>query len=111
MNGPGVPALTLEVGPRRRVDREAVQTAEAGVLGVLHGQGWAVRRRPHSSLMSGALAQGESPYRKGRCAHPLVSRRPVQDGAALAEVRSLAVRERLHAVDAGFVVALPEVRT
>lgn len=115
VNGPGIPALTLEVGPRRRVDPEAVEQAAAGVLGVLHSMGMGgVPAAPHPSRVGGGPWRRESGPRTGRSGVlvPLVPPgAQLQRGAALAEVRSLEgeVRERLHAVDAGFVVALPEV--
>jgi uncharacterized protein len=115
VNGPGVPALTLEVGPRRRVDPAAVEDAVAGVLGVLHSMGMGgAQAEPHESRMGGGPWRRESGPRTGRSGVLVPVLPPgarFQRGAALAEVRSLdgEIRERLHAADAGFVVALPEV--
>lgn len=115
VNGPGVPALTLEVGPRRRVDPVAVAQAAEGVLGVLHSLGMGgAPAAVHPSRMDGGPWRRESGPRTGRSGVLVPVLGPgarFQRGAALAEVRSLdgEIRERLHAADAGFVVALPEV--
>lgn len=115
VNGPGIPALTLEAGPRRRIDPVAVEHTTTSVVGVLHSLGMGgAPSAPHPSRMEGGPWRRESGPRTGRSGVlvPVVSPGArFQRGAALAEVRSLdgEIRERLHAVDAGFVVALPEV--
>jgi predicted deacylase len=115
VNGAGVPALTLEVGPRRRVDPVAVADAVEAVLGVLHAMGLGGGPAPaHASRLGGGPWRRESGPRTGRSGVLVPLLAPgtsFNRGAALAEVRSLDgdVRERLHAGDSGFIVALPEV--
>ena len=115
VNGPGVPALTLEIGPRRRVDPEAVATGTAAVLGVLDALGCGCGPAPlHASRVPGGPWRRESGPRTGRSGVLVPRIKPgvlYDRGTVLAEVRSLegAVRETLHAPAEGFVVALPEV--
>ncbi len=114
INGPGVAALTLEVGPRRRLDPDAVDLAVTGVYGVLSAL-WMVRRSatPHPSRRADRVWRRESGPRTTR-AGVLVPRvgpgGSFTRGAPLAELRGLSgeLREVLVSPWEGFVVALPE---
>ncbi len=114
VNGPGIPAITLEVGPRRRVDPAAVDTMVTAVLGVLGTLGLVSGvHASHPSLRSDGPWRRESGPRTGRSG-VLVPRRVAGEefarGDILAEVRSVdgELREALRAADSGFVVALAE---
>jgi len=115
VNGSAIPALTLELGPRRRIDPAAVEMGVEAVEGILHALGCGGQpARAHPTRVAGGPWRRESGPRTGRSGVlvPLVGPgQPYAQGAVLAEVRSLegGVRERLHAAAEGFVVALPEV--
>jgi predicted deacylase len=110
----GVPSVTLEVGPRRRLDPKDAGIATAAALGFLTAAGVVdVPAQVHKTV------QGGGPWRRDggpRTNHtgilvPLV--RPGQNlerGSAIAEVRTIRgeVLETLRARSMGFVVALPE---
>lgn len=114
VNGPGIPAITLEVGPRRRVDPAAVSTMRDAVfgvlaaLGVMHGGGGT-----HPTRRGDGPWRRESGPRTGRSGvlvPRLMAGEVFARGDVLAEVRSVdgELREALRAPDAGFVVALAE---
>jgi predicted deacylase len=113
-NGLAIPAVTLEVGPRRRIDPAAVRLATRSVLGILTSLHMAQRPAPaHESLRSERIWRRESGPRTTRSGVLLPMVRPGVDfkrGAALAQVRSLGgeLREVLRAPCDGFVVSLPE---
>jgi predicted deacylase len=115
VNGPGVPAVTLEVGPRRRIDRGAVEDALQAVLGVLTALGLCVAPAPqHATFQGGGPWRRESgprTTRTGLLVPLVVGGERFEAGTLLAEVRALdgEVRERLVARSPGFVIALPEV--
>ncbi len=114
VNGPGVPAVTLEVGPRRRIDPDAVDVAVGAALGVLTALGMA--RRPaqaHASRLSGGPWRRESGPRANRSGLLLPALRcgsAFEAGDLLAVVRSLDGEEleRLRAKVPGVIIALPE---
>jgi predicted deacylase len=110
----GVPSVTLEVGPRRRLDPRDAGIATAAVLGILTEVGVVNAPAPVDRT-----AQEGGPWRREggpRTNHtgilvPLV--RPGQSlerGSAIAEVRTIRgeILETLRARSLGFVVALPE---
>ena len=114
VNLAGLPAVTLEVGPRRRLDSEAAAIATGAALGILTEFG--IVKMP-ARIDSGRKMDG--PWRREggpRTNHtgvlvPLV--RPGDDlerGTPMAEVRTIdgQVLETLRARSSGFVVALPE---
>jgi len=115
VNGPGIPAVTLEIGPRRRIDAHAVDccvTAVEGILGFL-----GVLKKSSSAHESRVCTDGwrrENGPRTGRVGVLVPLRSPgshFERGDVLAEIRSLEgdCLERLNARVAGFVVALPEL--
>ena len=57
INLAGVPAVTLEVGPRRRLDPEAAATATGAVLGVLTEMGVVRSLPPDAGVPVGPLAR------------------------------------------------------
>ena len=114
INLAGVPAVTLEVGPRRRLDPEAAATATGAVLGVLTEMG--VVRMP-ASQEAGRPESGrwrrESGPRTNQTGVLVPMVRPgdvLTRGTPIAEVRTIdgTVLETLTARASGFVVALPE---
>lgn len=114
VNNLGVPALTIELGPRRDIDPVAVQHGIASVLSVLAAQGmvdaptWAHPARRDD----GPWRRETGPRATG--AGILVPVAPVgvdlPVGALLAEVREPAGRviEQAHALAPCFVVAYPD---
>jgi predicted deacylase len=117
VNGQGTPAVTLEVGPRRFLDRAAIDTALAGILGVL-----AERRMVGGPAPDHPTRRGGGPWRRESgpranaagllvpCVRPGDDLRPE---TVVAEVRAIegAVLETLRAGCHGFVVALTERAT
>jgi predicted deacylase len=114
INGEGIPAVTLEIGPRRQLDPESVAVATTSALGVLTAIG--VVNLPASD---DPTRQQGGPWRREsgpRTNHKgvLVPRVRAGDilarGTPIAEVRTVAgeVLEALTARAQGFVVALPE---
>lgn len=110
----GVPAVTVECGPRLYLDPAAVETATAAVLGALHGLGLVARPAlPHPTRVSGGPWRRQPGPRASTTGilHPL--RRPGQTysrGDTFAEIRSLEGRviERLVCASDGCVLSLPE---
>ena len=114
INGEGIPAVTLEVGPRRQIDPESVAIATTSTLGILTEAG--VVNLPAAD---DPTRQDGGPWRREngpRTNHKgvLVPRvRPgdrLQRGTPIAEVRTVGgeVLECLNARAQGFVVAMPE---
>ena len=109
-----IPALTIEIGPRRCIDPRAVDVGTAATLGVLTTLGLCdAPAPPHASRVGGGPWRREGGPRCTRSGVlvPLIP--PGQlfaRGDAIAEVRALAgpVRERILARFDGFVVAWPE---
>ena len=115
VNGPGIPAVTLEVGPRRRVDQASVDACMVAVEGVLGLMGLLeCGTTVHSTRVCTDGWRRESGPRTNRVGVlvPLVQpgeffkRRQV-----LAEIHSIegGCVERLRASEPGFVVALPDL--
>lgn len=114
VNGPGVPAVTLEVGPRRRMDRASVELAVQATLGVLTAMGLVDAAAPaHASRLDGGPWRRESGPRANR-AGLLLPALSCGDafarGDRLATVLSLDGEEleALRAPFDGVVIALPE---
>ncbi len=112
VNFAAVPAITLEVGPRRRLDPEAIVIATRAALGVLTTAGVV-------NMPAGEAPELSGPYRREggpRTNHtgvlvPLVQPGDtLERGGAIAEVRTIEgdVLETLRARASGFVIALPE---
>lgn len=112
VNGPGIAAVTLEVGPRRAICPDAVELAVRASLGVLGALGLVRGAELPPFARSGIWRRDSGPkVTRAGLLVPLV--RPGQDyarGEVLAELRGLAgdLMERLVAPTAGFVVALPD---
>lgn len=114
VNGSGIPAVTLEVGPRRRVDPRAVEVAFHAVVGILSSMWMARQPAPlHPTRRADGVWRRDSGPRTGRngLLIPLLS--PGDSftrGQPLVEVRGLGgdVREVLRAPSRGFMVALTE---
>ena len=114
VNEAGVPAVTLEVGPRRRVDPAWVEVGVVATLGVLSAAGVVDRPAPaHPTRRGGGpwrRENGPRTSRSGVLEPRVLPGEVVAPGTVLAEVRSLdgRVEETLRASRDGFVVALPE---
>ena len=114
VNLAGIPAVTLEVGPRRRLDPEAAAVATGAVLGVLTEIG--VLRMPaseDSERRETGRWRRESGPRTNQTGILVPLVRPgdsLSRGTPIAEVRTIdgTVLETLTARATGFVVALPE---
>lgn len=115
VNGPAIPAVTLEVGPRRRFDPHAITDATAAALGILSALGLCAQPAPlHPTRRLGGpwrRDSGPRTTRSGLLVPRLLPGEHFAAGTLLAELRGLdgELRERLLARSAGFVVALPEV--
>lgn len=110
----GIPAVTLEVGPRRRLDTDAVAAATSAVLGVLTEVG-IVNMPAHvlPSRKEGGPWRREGGPRTNHTGVLVPQVRPgdqLERGTPIAEVRTVygEVLEVLRARASGFVVALPE---
>lgn len=114
VNGPGIPAVTLEVGPRRALDPQAVGVALRAALGVLTAAGLVEAPAPgHDSRVVGGPWRRESGPRTSQAGILEVIPPPGQPyarGALLARVRGLDGRtlQELSATAEGFVVAVPD---
>ena len=110
----GIPAVTLEVGPRRRLDSDAVAIATGAVLGVLTEAGIVnMPARVIQSRKEGGPWRREGGPRTNHTGILVPQVRPgdvLVRGAPIAEVRTIdgEVLEVLRARASGFVVALPE---
>lgn len=114
VNDLGVPAVTLEVGPRRALDPVAVQTATAAALGVLTAAGLLDAPAPrHPTRVAGGPWRREAGPRVAQAGvlevlvEPGV---PFERDEIVARVRSLEGRtlQELTAAGPGFVVAIPD---
>jgi predicted deacylase len=114
VNQLGVPALTLEVGPRRSVDAAAVATMRDAVMGVLAALGVVpgVPSTPPSAVPAGPWRRAPGP--RAKRAGLVMPRVPVgavvAAGAPVADVVGLdgAVEETVLATDTGLVVSWME---
>ncbi len=114
VNGPGIPAVTLEVGPRKALFPEAVDVATNAALGVLTAAALVQAVAPvhHTRVPGGPWRRESGP----RTSHPGVLE-VIPDpgvrfsrGDVIGRVRSLDGRtlQELTAAAAGFVVAVPD---
>ncbi len=114
VNGPGVPAVTLEVGPRRRIDPESVALTTAATLGVLTELAMVeLPASAHVSRLPGGPWRRESgprATRAGLLLPALSTGTTFRRGQRLATVSTLDGEELevLRAASDGVVVALPE---
>lgn len=114
VNHAGVPAITLEVGPRRAVDPRAVRVTVAAVLRILRHLGL-VEQAPDDALPrieGGPWRRVAAPrVRYGGVFEPtLAPGDRFEEGAILGTVRAVegTVREVLHAATPGVVVSWTE---
>lgn len=114
INNLGVPAITLEVGPRGIVQHDAVYDALAATGGVLTALGLLdAPAPPHSSRVSGGpwrRSSGPSFTSEGAYIPRMKAGQRFNVGMLLGEVIGLdgGTRQRIMTTTAGFVVALPE---
>ena len=114
VNGPGVAAVTLEIGPRRRLDPKAVRLATDASLGVLTAMGLLERpAQVHETCLAGGPWRRESgprAKRSGLLLPSLPAGGAFERGDRLAGVYSVEGEEIevLRATCAGVIVALPE---
>ncbi len=114
VNGPGIPAITLEVGPRGNVQQESVEIALAAVGGVLTSAGLLdAPAEAHGSRVDGGpwrRASGPSFTAEGAWLPRLRAGAQFNAGALLGEVIGLdgGTRQQILTTTAGFVVALPD---
>jgi len=114
VNGPGIPAVTLEVGPRRSLDPAAVEIALTATLGVLTAAGLVTAAAPpHPSRVQGGPWRRESGPRVGQAGVLEVVPTPgviFPAGEIIARIRTLDGRtlQELAAPEPGFVVAVPD---
>ena len=114
LNTLGVPAVTVEAGPRLYLDPAAVDAAVGAVMGVLTAAGMVdAPTPPHGSRISGPPLRRAAGPRASTAGvfRPLVAPGgAVEKGQPLAEVRSLSGRrlEKLCARQSGFIISLPE---
>lgn len=110
----GVPSVTLEVGPRRRLDPKDAGIATAAALGFLTAAGVVdVPAQVHKTAQEGGPWRRDGGPRTNHTGILVPLVRPGQKldrGSAIAEVRTIRgeVLETLRARSLGFVVALPE---
>lgn len=112
-NHAGVPAVTLEVGPRRWIAADAVEIAVVGALGVLTAAGLCQQPAPaRPERLPGRWRRASSPRPRGAgVLVPLVRAGDVvQAGQPIGELRRLdgELIERLVAVEDGVILALAE---
>lgn len=112
MNTLGVPALTLEHGPRGDYAPAAAEDLRRAVLGILSALGLAeAPAPPHPTRLRGGpwrREAGPRPRHGGLYQAHLHPGDPFSAGALLAELRALdGSTEALHTPQAGVVIALP----
>jgi predicted deacylase len=113
VNAMGIPAVTIEVGPRRHLSRSAVDVALAATLGSLSALGIVSSGVPaHPTRVDGVWRRASSPRaRKAGVLEPI--RMPgdaFERGDPLARVRALSggVEEVVRATEPGVVVSWVE---
>ncbi len=109
----GAPAVTLEIGPRRYLDSEAVEVALAAALGVLAEVGAVEAPRVvHPSRVEGIWRRASSPRarRSGVLVPLLEPGQGFEAGRVLARLRGLTgeVEEEIRATAPGIVVSWVE---
>jgi len=113
-NNLGIPAITIECGPRLYIQQQAVEIVMNSVLGILNAQGLVnYEAAPHSTqIQGGPWKRGAGPRASvaGVVKHLVAPGTQVTRGQAIAEIRSLAgdLLERLCSQESGFVVSLTE---
>jgi predicted deacylase len=113
-NARGVPSVTLEIGPRRAVDPQAIETAVLALRGMLGHAGVVdVRPEPHGSRVPGGPWRRENGPRTGQTGLVVPVVRPgvlLDAGATLVEVRDVAgqVLDRVTMPVRGFVMSFPD---
>lgn len=114
VNGLGVPAVTLEVGPRNFISVDAVKTAVQGTIGVLAAAGFlSAAPQVHASRQDGGpwrRASGPTVQAEGIFVPSVSPGQAVQMGAMLGTIRALdgTIRQRMRSPHEGFVVSLME---
>lgn len=114
VNHAEVPAVTLEVGPRRAVASEAVDTMVAAVLRILHDLGAVdlIPERPSPRIAGGPWRRAAAPrvHTAGVFVPRVAPGRPFRAGDVLGEVRSVdgTVQEVMAAPGPGIVVSWTE---
>ena len=114
LNHCGIPAITLEVGPRRRLDLVAIADATSAVLGVMTEGGLVNMPAPErADRQPGGPWRRESGPRTNHTGILVPQVRPgdtLERGTPMAEIRTIdgEVLEQLRARAKGFVIALPE---
>lgn len=110
----GIPAVTIECGPRLYIDPLSVEIVHEAVLGILTEEGLmrhTVDRHP-TQVQGGPWRRGAGPRASvaGVVHHLVVPGEKVSPGQAIAEIRTLAgdPLEKLCIVEPGFVIALAE---
>lgn len=114
VNHAGVPAITIEAGPRRAVDPEAVDAAVTAVRRILHHLGLIdAAPEPHPTRRDGAIYRRASAPRTRRAGVLIPRRRPgdvFRIGEVIARVHGLdgQIVEELRAPADGIVVSWNE---
>ena len=114
INGPGVAAVTLEVGPRGYIAADAVSLAIQATLGVLSHAGLLRAPAPrHATCRTGGpwrRASGPAITTEGVLVPAVLPGQGLAPGSLIGEVCALdgTVRQRLLCTRPAFVVALPE---
>ncbi|MEL6349657.1 MAG: succinylglutamate desuccinylase/aspartoacylase family protein [Myxococcota bacterium] len=114
VNGPGVAAVTLEVGPRGYIQRDAVDVATKAALGVLTEIGVCKRPAPrHPTIRTGGpwrRASGPAISAPGIFLPSAAPGDTLKSGELIGTVRTTdgTIKQRLLAARDGFLVALPE---
>jgi predicted deacylase len=110
----GIPAVTIEAGPRLYLDTEAVETMNRAVLGVLSDLGMvAAELEPHPTRVEGGPWRRATGPRASVAGVLHVDTAPgtlLSKGDAVAEIHSLsgACLEKLVATEKSFVVSIAE---
>lgn len=110
----GVPAVTVECGPRLYLDPAAVETMTLATLGMLHSLGMVARAAPpHPTRIQSATLRRLPGPRASTTGVLHSTCRPgeaFRRGELFAEIRSLEGRvlERLLSLHDGYVISLPE---
>ena len=113
-NGIGIPSVTLEIGPRRAIDPEAIDAAGYALRGMLGHIGVvAVETKPHETRVDGGPWRRENGPRTtatGLVVPVVLPGVKLDAGAAIVEVRDVAGRvlDRVAMPVAGFVMSFPD---
>jgi predicted deacylase len=113
-NGIGIPSVTLEIGPRRAIDPQAIDAAGYALRGMLGHIGIVdVAPRPHATLVSGGPWRRENGPRTtatGLVVPVVLAGVLLDPGTTIVEVRDVAgqVLDRIAMPVAGFVMSFPD---